>query len=101
VEAKVSIDPETLSPEKNHYLFLYGTGYAVLGDSGKFVYSKLPKGSYENFLISLPTKNQSGSTGDSLYVYRMSTSIEVGKDNPISVGKISDTVPLPDSLKIK
>jgi hypothetical protein len=95
-----SLDTAKISPKKDHYLFLYGTGFIAKGDSGKFQFASVPKGSHNVFLLSLPMKGDMGTgVGDSLFVYGMSTSADAGKTNILTQSDIQATVPIPDSLK--
>lgn len=95
-----SIDTNTISPTWDNYLFLYGTGYAAKGVSGKFVFHGLPQASHQVFLISLPRKDDPNGTAiDSLYVYGVSTGIVSSTVNALKVGEIQAIVPTPDSLK--
>lgn len=101
VEVKCVIDPLSLNRDKNHYLFLYGTGYSTLGSSGAFSFPALPKGDYAAFLLSLPKGPVTASGEDSLLIYGTDTRIHSDAENILSVGSIYTSVPLPDSLKKK
>ncbi|MDB5105494.1 MAG: hypothetical protein JWP91_3183 [Fibrobacteres bacterium] len=95
-----SIDPGSLIAQKDHYLFLYGTGFQVKGDSGRFVFPAMPKAAYQVSMVSLPKKGEGGAgANDSVYVYGLTSGIEAGKPNPLSFGPIQDTLPVPESLR--
>lgn len=100
VEIICTIDSAALGPDKDDYLFLYGTGITSKGKAGRFVFSSLPEGDHQVYLISLPRKGQEGAgMNDSLFVYGLSAGIESGKDNALSYGGIQATVPVPEALK--
>ncbi len=95
-----AIDPSTLSPNRDHYLFLYGTGYAAKDTSGTFVFHRVPRANHEAFLISLPRKdNPTGTTPDSLYIYNVNAGIAPGSVNPLQIMGVQSGVPFPESLK--
>ncbi|HKP94595.1 MAG TPA: hypothetical protein VJ385_02450 [Fibrobacteria bacterium] len=100
VELKCGIDTATISPYKNHFLFMYGTGLVAKGTAGEFVFPSVPKGSYESFLLSIPMKGNASTTiGDSLAIYSLSAALTSGTNNPLAVGDVQIRVPTPQSLK--
>ena len=101
VEVKAVIDSTALSPTRDDYLFLYGTGYTAKGISGQFKFVGLPKGDYETYLLSLPRKDGNASGEDTLYVYGLKSQVHTDSDNLLTVGTVTGSVPLPESLKIK
>ncbi len=97
--AAVRIDSAELSPNKDNYLFLYGTGFSARGVGGRFDFSALPPGAQNAYLISLPTHADDASGADSLFIYGLKSSIQAGGTNSVGVGTFVGEVPLPDSLK--
>ena len=97
-----SIDTAELSSNKDHYLFLYGTGYAAKGVFGSFVFHAVPRISQKALFISMPRKDEPSSvSGDSLPVYSVSGEISPDSPNHLQRGGIASIVPIPESLKPK
>jgi hypothetical protein len=101
VDMTCLLTPVSLSSTKDHFLFLYGTGFVIKGDSeGRFVFPSLPKDTYDPHLLSLPRKGEGGvGNNDSLFIYGMLSPAQAGNTNPLSIGDIQGAVPVPDSLK--
>lgn len=98
-DAHYVIDSTTISPNKQPFLFLYGTGFAAKGQSGKFTFQNLPKGEYLSYLVAIPAKEAIVSAEDSLIVYSTKGAATSGSDILLSVGSPQGMIPLPDSLR--
>lgn len=101
VEIRARMDKESLHPEKNHFLFVYGTSFYALGDTGLFVFPKLPLGEYEGFMLSIGKDIVSIGDADSIFIYNTTAPIASGKEMHLDRGSIQDSIPIPDSLKVE
>lgn len=94
VGAEARVDPASLYPDRNYYLFIRGTRFSALADSGRFVFPSLPKGVHELAYLSLP-KEKPGGTNDSAYVHALNLPLNTQSSDSLSVGGIIESVPLP------
>lgn len=100
VDVTCTID--SLDPVRNHYLFVYGTGYSAKDSTGTFVFKSIPAGSHSVHYIDLPRKDVGGSgPNDSLYIVDVKGDIAPGGANSLRLGEIHASIPTPDSLKTK
>lgn len=97
VELKGTIDTAIMSRYKDYHLFLYGTGFASKIEGGTYSFHGVPDGTYNAFLISLPHRDQQGSSTDTTDIF--STTAPLSTESPtLSMGELHDRVRLPDSL---
>jgi len=100
VDIECAVDTTSLSANWDYFLFLYGTGFAAKGASGKFVFRGIPGVSHRVSFIPIPRKDSSNGTQiDSLDVYRLSADIMPGAVNSLQVGEIEAILPIPEPLK--
>jgi hypothetical protein len=92
-----SVDTSTFSQNWSYHLFLYGTGFESKIEKGKYRFSGLPRGRYQSDVILLPGTDWTDAPPDSTFVFEMNGIIGAYLD-PLTIGPMHETVPLPDSL---
>lgn len=91
------VSPERLSSLRNHYLFIYGTGYSAIGNDGYFDFPLLPKDAYKLAYIALPRKDAGHLSGqDSANIYSAATTIDTGTRITLEIGDITERIRLPE-----
>jgi hypothetical protein len=93
-------DSANLNKLWDYYLFIYGTGFSAKAENGVFKLPNLPSGKHASNVVLIPIQDHQLSGIDSTNVFGLTEPMDTGK-NSITIGSISDIVPLPDSLKIK
>ncbi len=95
-----TVDTSNFNIFADYHLFIYGTGYKVKVEHGKFSMQNLPKDSYDAFLLSLPKKDHPISGMDSTSVFSITTPLAAGTSNLVK-GSLHELIPLPDSLRFQ
>jgi hypothetical protein len=93
-----TLDTTGFSAYKSYRLFIYGTGYSAPLSSGKFTFSRIPRGSYQPFLISLPMRDHLSGGSDSTDIFRITGTLSSSGPDSLARGAFFDRVRLPDSL---
>jgi hypothetical protein len=96
----VTVHIESLLSTHDSYLFIRGTGFVARGDSTNFRFEDIPSGKYKPNFMALWKEGQ-GTVGsaDSVFVYSVSDTLDIGGHSTVVVGEPVDMIPLPDSLK--
>jgi hypothetical protein len=95
------MDTNRLSFYRDHYIFIYGTGFSAKEEHGLFKFTGLPVGYHEAFLLPLPgSKDGQASGEDSAAVYTLNSVLSTEIDS-LYRGTLFEMVELPDSLKHK
>lgn len=96
----ISMDTAQFDPEQDYFLFLAGTGFHAENEGASFTFGAVPYGVHHASFLQLWKKNHGpASQSDSAYVYSIKSEFNTASPETISVGAISDSVPLPPEYK--
>jgi hypothetical protein len=99
VPVTCTVDDRMLNGLKDHFVFLYGTGYIAQSDSGKFTFPALPKGMHHAYLLSITREDTGGVLAPSkVRIYGLNLDLDSDSSTALTRTQVLDSFPAPKTL---